>query len=314
MVRQGSADMESGLAGELGLLALLATLWGASYTFIKLGVATIPPATLIAGRTLTAGLVLLIVLKFRGVALPHDRATWTAFLIQACLNSVLPFTLIAWAEQRVEASLATILNATTPVFAFLIALAVSGRGAAGGRTLFGVAAGLVGIALVVGTPALEGLGRDVLAELAIVAATLAYGGAAVFGARFSGLDSMVPATGSLLCGAALMVPASVLIDRPWTLQPSPSSLAALVALAVFSTALAFVIYFRLFRTLGAVGATAQAYLRVPIGVAIGAMVLGERLNATVWLGLVFVVIGVAAVTMPRAAFRRRAALPHGCTG
>jgi drug/metabolite transporter (DMT)-like permease len=75
-----------------------------------------------------------------------------------------------------------------------------------------------------------------------------------------------------------------------------------------------VIYFRLFRTLGAVGATAQAYLRVPIGVAIGAMVLGERLNATAWLGLVFVVIGVAAMTMPRAAFRRRAVLPRGCTG
>lgn len=302
--RRVSTDGRPSLAGELGLLMLLATLWGASYSFIRLGVATIPPVTLIAGRTFAASLVLLAALRLRGVALPRDRASWGAFAVQACLNSVLPFTLIAWAEIRVEAALATILNATTPVFAFLLALAVSGRESADGRKLFGVVAGLIGIALVVGAPAREGLGQNLPAELAIVAATLAYGGAAVFGARFKGLDAMVPATGSLICGAALLLPASLVLDRPWTLRPSLSSLMALGALAVLSTALAFVIYFRLFRTLGPIGATAQAYLRVPVGVAIGTVFLGERLDATAWLGLVFVVIGVAAMTMPSARYGR----------
>jgi drug/metabolite transporter (DMT)-like permease len=109
---------------------------------------------------------------------------------------------------------------------------------------------------------------------------------------------MAPAAGSLLCGAAILVPVSLMVDRPWTLAPSASSILALLALAVFSTAFAFVIYFRLIQTLGSVGTTAQAYLRVPIGVALGVVFLGESLSPTVWIGLGGVVIGVAAMTIP----------------
>ena len=109
---------------------------------------------------------------------------------------------------------------------------------------------------------------------------------------------MLPATGSLICGTMVLVPASLVVDRPWTLAPSASSIAALLCLAVLSTALALTIYFRLIRTLGAVGTTAQAYLRVPIGVGIGVIFLGETLVPTSWLGLVCVIAGVAAMTRP----------------
>ena len=109
---------------------------------------------------------------------------------------------------------------------------------------------------------------------------------------------MAPAAGSLLCGAAILIPLGLVVDRPWTLAPSMHSLLALLAIAVFSTALAFVIYFRLIQTLGSVGATAQAYLRVPIGVAFGVAFLGEQLSSTVWIGLACVVVGVAAMTIP----------------
>src|ERR1700758_3437880 len=108
---------------ELALLLLLATLWGGSYTFIKLGVATIPPITLIAGRTAIAGLLLLLIMRWRGVLLPADVATWRRFAFQACLNSVVPWTLIAWAERSVDAGLATILNSTSPIFTFLLTVA-----------------------------------------------------------------------------------------------------------------------------------------------------------------------------------------------
>jgi drug/metabolite transporter (DMT)-like permease len=106
------------LAAELALLLLLAALWGGSYTFIKLGVATIPPITLIAARTLIAGLLLLTIMWARGLRMPKDAATWRRFLFQACLNSVIPWTLIAWAERSLDAGLATILNSTSPIFAF----------------------------------------------------------------------------------------------------------------------------------------------------------------------------------------------------
>lgn len=287
------------IAFELALLLALSTLWGMSYTFIKIGVETIPPVTLIAVRTLIAASVLLIVIRARGLSLPRDRATWRRFAFQACLNSVVPFTLIAWAELRVDAGLATILNSTTPIFTFLLTFFITRHEVVTGRKMFGVAIGIVGICLIVGMQALKGFGLELWSQIAIVAATLAYAGAAIFGKRFGKLDPMMPAAGSLICGAVLLLPVSVIVDRPWTLAPSQASILAVIALAVFSTAIAFAIYFRLLQTLGSVGATAQAYLRVPIGVAIGCLFLGESLTPTAWIGLLCVVAGVVAMTYPQ---------------
>ena len=289
------------LARELALLLLLATLWGASYTFIKLGVATIAPITLIAARTAIAGLLLVAIMRWRGVRLPRDGATWRRFLLQACLNSVIPWTLLAWGERSVDAGLATILNSASPIFTFLLTAALTRHEAASPRKLVGVVAGMTGICLIVGVDAFGAIGEGLVAELAIVVATLCYACAAIFGRNFKGLDPMAPAAGSLLAGAAFLIPASLVLERPLTMAPSAVSILALLGLAVVSTALAFVIYFRLIQTLGSVGTTAQAYLRVPIGVAIGVAVLGERLSPTAWIGLACVVVGVAAMTIPAGA-------------
>ncbi|OQW53156.1 MAG: hypothetical protein A4S14_02670 [Proteobacteria bacterium SG_bin9] len=284
---------------ELALLLALSTLWGMSYTFIKIGVETIPPVTLIAVRTLIAAAVLVLVIRARGLVWPKDAATWRKFAFQACLNSVVPFTLIAWAEQTVDAGLATILNSTTPIFTFLLTFFVTRHEIVTGRKMFGVAVGLVGICLIVGFQALQGFGLALWSQLAIVAATLSYAGAAILGRSFGNLDPMMPAAGSLICGAVMLLPVSLIVDRPWTLAPSQASIFALICLAVLSTAIAFAIYFRLLQTLGSVGATAQAYLRVPIGVAIGCLFLGEVLTPTAWIGLVCVLAGVVAMTLPQ---------------
>jgi len=291
-------NQKTNIAVELGLLLLLATLWGASYSFIKIGVETIPPITLIAARTLVAGLILIAIIRLRGFRLPADPVIWKRFLFQACLNSVIPFTAIAWAEQTTEAGLAAILNSTTPIFTFLITLLITRHEPITSRRLFGVAAGLSGTCLIIGMQSLGGLGKELWAQLAIVAATICYACAAIFGRNFKGLDPMIPAAGSLISGAIILIPLSLIIDRPWTLDPSANSILALLSLAVFSTAAAFTIYFRLIQTLGSVGTTAQAYLRVPIGVGIGVIFLGERLTSTAWLGLAFVIIGVIAMTLP----------------
>jgi drug/metabolite transporter (DMT)-like permease len=279
------------------LLVVLATLWGASYTFIKIGVETIPPVTLIAARTLIAAVLLLALARWRGLSLPSDPVTWRRFLIQACLNSAIPFTLIAWGERWVDAGLATVLNSTAPIFTFLLTAAVTQHEPVTARKLFGVGSGLVGVCLIVGVEALSGLGQQLLPPIAIVAATICYAGAAIFGKTFKELHPILPAAGSLICGAAILCPASLMIDQPWTLSPSRESVLALIGLSVFSTALALVIYFRLVRTLGSVGVTSQAYLRVPIGVAIGIIFLGETLTLAGWIGLACVVVGVAAMTV-----------------
>lgn len=282
---------------DLILLLTLSTLWGASYTFIRIGVTTIPPLTFIAGRTLIAGSLLLLWMAAKRIAMPRDPAVWRRFLVQALLNSVIPFTLIAWAERSVEAGLATILNSASPVMAFLGTWLITRHEKVTPRKLFGAVIGIIGIGLIVGVNALEGLGRQIIPQLAIIAATVCYAAAAIYGRSFKGLSPAAPAAGSLVVGAFLLVPFSLAVDRPWTLHPSLQSLLALLALAVFSTAMAFVIYFRLVQTLGSVGTTAQAYLRVPVGVAISVVFLGESLSRSAWLGLVCVVAGVVAITV-----------------
>ncbi|MDG4899698.1 MULTISPECIES: EamA family transporter [unclassified Mesorhizobium] len=283
---------------ELALLGLLAVLWGASYTFIKIGVETIPPVTFIAGRTLIAGGILLGLIRWRGLAMPREVVMWRRFMFQACLNSVIPFTLIAAAERSIDAGLATILNATSPIFTFLLTALITRHEPVTLRKLVGVGAGIAGICLIVGTEALGGIGHQLWEQLAVVAATVCYAGAAIFGRNFRGLDPMVPAAGSMICGAVILIPLSLVFDRPWTLTPSTASILALFGLSVFSTALAFSIFFRLIHTLGSVGTTSQAYLRVPIGVGIGAVFLGESLGPSAWFGMGFVVVGVAAMTIP----------------
>ncbi|MER9638892.1 DMT family transporter, partial [Mesorhizobium sp. M0228] len=171
---------------ELVLLVVLAVLWGASYSFIKIGVATIPPVTLIAARTLIAGGILLALIRWRGLTLPGDATSWRRFAFQACLNSVVPFTLIAWAERSLDAGLATILNATSPIFTFLLTALITRHEPSTMRKLFGVAAGIAGICLVVGAPALGGLGQQLLPQLAVIAATICYAGGGGVGAAGGG--------------------------------------------------------------------------------------------------------------------------------
>ena len=296
-----TATRTTGSTLDVLLLLVLSTLWGASYTFIRVGVTIIPPVTFIAARTLIAGLLLIAWMAARGIAMPRELAFWRLFLVQALMNSVIPFTLIAWAERSVEAGLATILNSASPVLAFVGTWLISRHERVSARKLFGVVAGMTGICLVVGISVFDGafdnLRNRLIPQLAIVVATICYAGAAIYGRSFKGKPAVVPAAGSLIVGAALLTPASLLVDHPWTLHPSMRSIEALLALSVLSTALAFVIYFRLVQTLGSVGTTAQAYLRVPIGVAIGVIFLDESLSATAWIGLVCVVVGVAAMTI-----------------
>lgn len=290
---------DAALPKELALLVALATLWAASYTFIRVAVVSIPPITLIAARTVIAGLILLAVIHWRGLAMPRDAANWRRFLFQAGFNSVVPFTLIAWAQQTTSASLATILGSTSPIFIFLLTVLVTRHEAITGRSLFGVLAGIAGICLIVGHQALEGLGRELWSQLAILSSALSFAVAAIYGRRFKGLDPLLPAAGSLLCGGLVLTPLSLAFEQPWTLAPTLPALLSLLGLAVFSTALAFVIYFRLLQTLGSLGTSAQAYLRVPIGVALGVIFLGEQMAASAWLGLVCVIAGVIAMTLPK---------------
>lgn len=283
---------------EFLCLFALALLWGSSYLFIRVAVAEIPPLTLIAARVAIASLFLLAVLGVSGVRLPKGREVWGALLVQALLGNVAAWTILAWGQQHIDSGLASVLNSTSPIFVFFISLCLGGGEALGARRLLGAGLGVAGVALIVGLEALDGLGRALAGQGAALFGAFLYGCAALYGRRFSHLPAMATAAGTMIWSSAVLIPASLLIDRPWRLSPSPDALGAALALGVFCTGAALLLYFRLIRTLGAMGVASQAYLRAGVGVLLGAALLGEQVAPTTGAGLLAVLLGVWLINAP----------------
>jgi drug/metabolite transporter (DMT)-like permease len=289
---------------EMTLLAVLAGLWGSSYLLIKIALATIPPVTLMAARVTIAAIFLLLVMRTRGEHLPVDRRTRRDLFVQSLLNSSVAWLVLAWGSQYVPSGTAGVLNSTSPLFVFLLTATAtwSSRSAkdASRSTLktAGVVLGFIGVVLVVGVDALRGLGQQTLAQIAILFGAFLYGCAALNGKRLSHLSSLVTATGTMLLAMATLVPLALLVDRPWTIAPSTRSLLAAGKLAILCTGVALIIYFRLIKTLGAMGVASQSYLRAGVSVLLGLIVLGEQLSASVLIGLVVTIVGVALINWP----------------
>ncbi|WP_420562430.1 DMT family transporter [Thalassobaculum sp.] len=284
---------------DFALLGCLALLWGGSYPLLKVAVAEIPPVTLIAVRVSVAAVLLLAIALVQGERMPAGRQVWARLFLQAFLNSYGAWTLLAWGQRQIESALGAVLNSTSPLFVFLFTLLVTRHEATGGLRLFGACLGLGGVVLIVGTDALNGLGGQVIAQLAVLVSAALYAGAALHGRRFSDLPPVVTAAGTMLCASAVLVPASVLLDRPWDLAPSGKAVAASLVLGVACTGIALLLYFRLVRTLGSLGVASQSYLRAGVGVLLGVLVLGETLTPTVIAGVVAAIAGVVAINWRR---------------
>ncbi len=287
------------LAVELLLLGLLALLWGSSYLFLKLAVASIPPITLIAARVLIAAGFLMAVLGWRRERLPRDARTWRMLLVQSFFGCFGAWTLLAWGQQYIDSGLASVLNSISPIFVFLFTLLVTRHEALPVSKLLGAGLGLTGVILIVGVDALAGLGQQVAGQLAALGGAMLYGCAAIYGRRFAHITPASAAAGAMIWASAVLVPASLVFERPWTLAPSNEALLATGALAVLCTGCALLIYFRLVRTLGSLGVASQAYLRAGVGVVLGMVFLGERLTPLVALGLAAAILGVALINWPR---------------
>jgi drug/metabolite transporter (DMT)-like permease len=285
---------------EIGLLTLLSAIWGCSFTLIKVAIDSVPAVTMVAARVSIAALLLALVVKRRGLFLPRDPRTWAAFLVQGLLQSALPFALISWGEKHIASGLAGVLNATPPMFVLLMTLAARHQGQRiGGQKILGTGLGLAGVLLIIGVQSLQSVGTTApLAQGAVLGASLCYALAPMWGRRFAALPAIVTATGAMSCAAALTVPASLLLDRPWMLSPTPAAVAAVAVLAVICTAVAMIIYFRLLRTLGALGTTSGSYLRAGFSVVLGMLFLGESFTWSVAAGMVLIIVGTVAVTAP----------------
>ena len=284
---------------EVALLILLAVLWGSSYLWIKIAVHTIPPLTLIAARVAIAALVLGAVVMWLGYTWPRDLQTWRLLFVQAFLNSTGAWTILAWGQQFVDSGLAGVLNSTSPLFVLLFTLVWTRHEAVTTAKVTGVLLGIGGVIAIVGFDALRGLGQQVVAQLAVLLGAVMYAGAAIYGKqKFNHLHPTATAAGTMICASACLVPLSLVIDRPWRLEPAREAIIATVILSVLCTALALLLYFRLLRTLGSIRVASQSYLRAGLSVVLGIVVLGEQITAVVVFGALATIIGVALINMP----------------
>ncbi|KHL24569.1 ABC transporter permease [Croceibacterium mercuriale] len=294
---------------EWGLLAILSVLWGGSFFFIGVALRGLPPLTLVLARVALGSLVLFAVLRVTGGALPRGWRVWRVLGAIALLNNVVPFTLLTWSQTQIASGLASILNATTPLWGVLVAhLSTTDERATPGR-LAGVALGFAGVVLMIGGDALAGLGGAALAQGACLLATLCYALAGIQGRQMKalGVAPISAACGQLACSAAVLLLPVLLVDMPWRLPPpAPAVWGALAGLVLLSTALAFVLYYRLLATAGATNLLLVTFLIPVTAIALGALFLGEVLQPRHGAGLAFLAAGLAAIDgrLPRMAWRR----------
>lgn len=283
---------------DWALLLLLSVLWGGSFLFIKLGLQGLPPLTFVFGRVLLAGLALAAYLAIRGMGLPRDARTWRAFFGMGVLNNVIPFCLIVWGETRIGGGLASILNATTPIFSIILAHCLTADEKITPRKLGGILLGFAGVLILIGGGFVDRAGAALPAMLACLGAALSYGLAGVFGRRFRrlGVPPAMSAFGQTVASSVMMLPIALAIDQPWRLaMPGAVSWGALLALALVCTAFGYILFFRILAAGGAVNSSLVTLLVPVSGVLLNALLLGERLGAAQFAGMALISCGLLVI-------------------
>src|SRR5438270_14022874 len=280
------------------IIGVLALIWGGAFFFIGVAVRHVPPLTYVWLRLTIAAAAMWLFLRFRGQSLDLPRQVWASIVVLAVLNNALPFALFGWGQTHIASGLASILNATTPIWGVVVAHLLTQDERMSPRKIAGVLLGFGGVATMIGPSLLSSLGTNALAQLACVTASLSYALAAVWARRFraQGISPLSVTTGQLTAGALMMLPLSMLVDRPWAHAfPPLTAWGAIVALALLCTAFGYVLYFRLIETSGATNALLVTLLVPPVAILLGGLFLGEHLAPQDFAGLVLIALGLAAI-------------------
>ncbi|MDK4740773.1 DMT family transporter [Rhizobium sp. CNPSo 3464] len=295
-------------AAEWAMLFGLSILWGGSFLFNGILVHELPLFTIVAARVALAAIALHVIVRMTGQVMPHDRRAWAAFFGMGVLNNAIPFLLIVWGQTHIASGLASILNATTPLFAVVVAHFLTTDEKMTGNRLIGVIVGFAGVALMIGPSVLSSLGSNVLAQLSVLGAAFSYSLAGIFGRRFRrmGLAPIIPTAGQVTASTILLLPLALLVDHPWTLgMPSAETWMALAGLAILSTAIAYVLFFRILATAGATNLMLVTFLIPVSAILLGALILGEQLQPKHFIGMAMIAAGLTAIDGRLFAFTRK---------
>ena len=280
------------------MLIALSVLWGGSFFFVGIAVKELSPFTIVFIRLSLAALTLWIVILVVRIPIPRTIGAWRALMIMGILNNVIPFSLIVWGQSHIESGLASIFNAMTPLFTVLVAGTFLADERISGMKIAGVLLGLCGAAVMVGSDALMGIGTDVLAQLAVMGAAVSYGFSTVFGRRLKSfaLNPIALAAGQVTMSSLILAPLALIIDRPFShAMPGLNVWAALIALAVFSTALAYILFFRILTSAGATNVSLVTFLVPVSAIFLGFVFLDERLQLTHVAGMILIAAGLSAI-------------------
>ncbi|SLN13256.1 DMT family transporter [Roseisalinus antarcticus] len=274
-------------------LLLLSVIWGASFLSIRIALNEIGPFWVVAHRTFWAALVMWSVVALRRLPLPRGRSVWVGFLVMGLINNVLPFTLMAWGQLHIPTGLTSILNATTAIWAVILAALVFADERLTLRKALGVTTGFAGAAVAIGLATLARFDITSLAQLAVLAGTLCYALATIWARiRLRGVRAEVAAAGTLAMSAAMSVPLALLFEGPPDLSLAPQTIAAIAYYACVSTAFAYVLYYRVLGMAGSGNVALCTLLIPPTAIVLGAVVLGEDLAPRAYAGFVLLAGGL----------------------
>lgn len=278
------------------MLIVLSIVWGGTFYFVAVALAEIPPLTLVMVRCMIAVTVLVPLLLLLGYRFPTTAAGWRDYAVMAILNNIVPFTMIFYAQYSIPSGLASVLNATTPLMSLLVLRFLAGEAWTPNK-LAGVLIGLAGVAILIGPAAVINTDRaSVFAMLLCLAATVCYGLSGMWGRRLTGFAAPVSAASQLTCSMVLLMPLSALVDRPWALPlPSNHIILATIGLGVFSTALAYVMFFRILASAGSLNVMLVTLLVPFTAIGLGVAFLGETLLTHQIIGAI--VIGVSLLVI-----------------
>jgi drug/metabolite transporter (DMT)-like permease len=283
---------------EWMLLVGLSILWGGSYLFMKLAVLTVPLFTIVLGRVSIAALALLIVLTISGTGIPKGRRIWLAFFGMGIFNNVIPMSLIVFSQNSISVGLASILNSITPLFTILVAHMTTNDERLTFRKLVGISFGIMGVVMLMGPELVDNFGVAALGEWACLGAALSYACANTFGRRFVqlGTKPMQTAFGQVVASTVILAPLVIVVDQPWTISdPGFLPVLSILALGLFCTALAYVIYFQILARSGATAIALVTFMIPPSAILMGWLALGEQISFQDFLGLSLIGVGLFSV-------------------
>ncbi|WP_022667481.1 DMT family transporter [Desulfospira joergensenii] len=278
-----------------GLILFLSIIWGGSFFFIEVALKQLPPLTIVMSRVGLASIILLAVCWLKGENFPASPRMWGAFFTVGALNNSIPFCLIVWGQTHIESGLASILNATTPIFSVVLTHFLTREERLTSNRVTGVLLGWIGVTTLIGIESLRGFGIEILGQIAVLGAAFSYACAAIYGRRFKDISPLVVATGMVCSSTIMMLPPALILERPWNLSAGPVTLSAVFALAALSTALAYIIYFKVLATSGPTNILLVTFLIPVSAITLGSVFLGERLSWGAFAGMGLIFTGLLAM-------------------